>query len=232
MRKFSLWGKHHVTPARIIIALSNILLIWIAYFLGNQISVSGVEISSLWLYVLMLTFFIACFLYPKQRTSTTYIKRKMCDAVIISCSFFMVICLVMQLNRPSHLLQTTQAAVPADPSLYKSPEAQKLLEQFTSGQKKEFTAREKRIIRREFKYQLGQYAKAKLTGDKATGDKVGLIILACILAVGLMFLLLGLACSISCGGADGLAVVVAVLGTAGIIWGLIAVIHAIKKKKV
>ena len=68
-------------------------------------------------------------------------------------------------------------------------------------------------------------------GKKADAEQVALIILACIAAVGLLYLVMALACTLSCNGSDAAAVIVAILGLAGIIWGLIAVIRAINRKK-
>ena len=84
-------------------------------------------------------------------------------------------------------------------------------------------------MKQEFKTQLKNYVAAKLSGNKAGGDRAGLIILAIIGALGLLYLLAALSCGIACNGAEGLAIAVLILGTAGIIWGLIAVIRAIKR---
>jgi hypothetical protein len=43
-------------------------------------------------------------------------------------------------------------------------------------------------------------------------------------------LLLALACEISCAGSDAGAIVVSILGLAGIIWGAIALIKSVKRK--
>jgi threonine/homoserine/homoserine lactone efflux protein len=76
------------------------------------------------------------------------------------------------------------------------------------------------------------YAKAKVTNDKQGGDRAVAIILACIAAVGLLFLVSMLACSLACNGSDAAAVAVMVLGTAAIVFGLIAVIRGTRRKKV
>jgi O-antigen/teichoic acid export membrane protein len=68
-----------------------------------------------------------------------------------------------------------------------------------------------------------------LSGNKKDADNAILIILTIIAAIGLTILLSALVCSISCGGADGLAVVVALLGLTAIIWGSIAVIRRINR---
>ena len=78
--------------------------------------------------------------------------------------------------------------------------------------------------------QLKKLVTAKLSGDKEAGKRTGLIILAIIGALGLTLLLSSLVCSLSCGGSDAAAVIVGILGIAGIIWGTIALIKLIKRK--
>ena len=113
--------------------------------------------------------------------------------------------------------------------VYKNPEAERLLKAFTNGEKQAFSKKEKRIIKDEFKYQLAQYAKAKLTGDKKGGDQTALIILTCIVAVGLIYLLAAIACNLSCSGSDAAAVIVLVVGLAAIIWGMVVIMRRINR---
>jgi len=230
MRKLSVWAKHHPAYARIIIIISRCLLLLIGYFLGTQSSQSGIELSPLWIYFFIAVFFIAAAFYPSDKSSKTYSKRKWSDLIVAACGFFIVLCFSNQLNKPFPVYESAYAIKPIEPSLYKNPQAKKLLEQYQNGEKKTFTTKEKRIIKNEFKYQLGQYAKAKITGNKKEGDDVGLIILACIAAVGLWILVGSLACTISCNGSDAAAIVVFVLGTAAIVFGLVMLIKSIKRK--
>lgn len=231
MRRLSAWAKHHAAYARLIIVISRCLLVFMAYFVGTGLITSGIELSPLWIYFFIGVFFITAACYPSGRSSKTYAKRKWSDLLVASSGFFIVVCMSNQLNKPFPVYETSYAAKPIEPSLYKNPEAKKLLEQYKNGEKKSFTAKEKRIIKNEFKYQLGQYAKAKITGNKKQGDEVGLIILACIAALGLWILVGSLACTLSCNGSDAAAAVVFILGTAAIVFGLIMVIKSINRKK-
>jgi hypothetical protein len=231
MRTLSFWAKHHPLYARIIIIISRCLLLCIAYFLGTRLVQSGVELSPLWLCFFVVVFFITGAVYPREPSTKNYAVRKRSDLIIACCSFLLMICVANDLNKPLPFYQTAQAVVPTDPLPYKYSEAKKLLEQFEKGEKKKFSLKEKRIIRREFNYQLLQYAKAKISGRKTDAGQTALIILACIAAVGLLYLVAALACSLSCNGSDVAAVIVGILGTAAIIWGLIAVIRSINHKK-
>lgn len=229
MRALSFWAKHHPISARILIVVSRCLLLWIASFLGTEILRANMTISPLWICFFMMLFLVTCLVYPSNVSAVNYARRKRCDLVVCVSGFVMALCLLVQLQTPFY--STARASLPADTASYKYPEAQKLLAQFNSGEKTDFSRKEKRIVRREFNYQLLRYAKAKLTGNKEESGNAGLIILACIAAVGLFFLVLSLACTLSCNGSDAAAIVVALLGTAGIIWGLVAVIRNIKRKK-
>lgn len=229
MRKLSLWAKHHAVAARIIIIVSRILLFLIACFLGKQLTTLGIDLSPLWIYFFIAVFFIAGATYPRERSSFNYAKRKCYDVVVAASGFFITLSFVAQMNTPAY--GTVQATVPVDPSPYKSAEAKNLLEQHAKGEKVKFTGKEKRIIRKEFNHQLLQYTKAKITGKKADAEQALLILLACIAAVGLLYLVMALACTLSCNGSDAAAVIVGIIGLAAVIWGLIAVIRAINRKK-
>ena len=228
MRNLSYWAKYHPVHARLIIAISHCLLACIAYFLGSQLQT---DLSALWMYLFIAVFFIARITYPSRQNRHNYRIRKWHDFVAAASGFFILIFFINQLDRPFSLHQNVQAAKRTEPTPYKYTEAKKLLEQFKTGEKTKFTTREKRIIKKEFKYQLGQYAKAKVTGKKANAEQVLLIILACIAAVGLLYLLAALACTISCNGYEALAVVVFLAGTAALVWGLIRIIRSINRKR-
>lgn len=93
------------------------------------------------------------------------------------------------------------------------------MQQFKNGEKTSFSRKEKRLIRKEFNHQLLRYGKVTVTGNKEAQGNAGVIILACIVAVGLLSLLALLACSLACKGAEAVAVIVAVLGMAAVVWG-------------
>ena len=230
MRKLSLWAKYHPTYARAIIIVSHVILIWLGYLLGMQLTQMDIQLSYLWIYLPVALSFAMVVLYPYKRSSENYLRRKFCDFFITCCSFFLTVCVVNDLNRPFTISQSAYAVTPVDPSSYKYSEAKKLLEQFEKGEKTKFTSKEKRIIKKEFKYQLGRYIKAKVAGNKSDSGDAGAIILICVAAVGLFFLLSALACNIACNGSEVAAWIVFLLGTAAIIIGAVAAIRAIKRK--
>jgi hypothetical protein len=124
---------------------------------------------------------------------------------------------------------TTPSYASSSIAISKPPTAEEILASLKYRDKKTLTKQEKKILKQEFKKQLKVFGTATLSGNKKDADNAILIILTIIAAIGLTILLSALVCSISCGGADGLAVVVALLGLTAIIWGSIAVIRRINR---
>ena len=231
MRKLSAWAKYHPLAARIIIVVSRCLLFFIAWFIGKQLTLAAIPLSPLWLCLFILLFFVAGALYPVQTTAATFVRRKSCDFIVSVSGFLMIICLAAQLHPPGAFNSTARATVPLSDTSYRHPEALRLLQQFKDGEKTSFSRKEKRVIRKEFNHQLLRYGQATITGNKEAQKNAGVIILACIAAVGLLYIVAALACSLSCNGSDAAAIMVGVLGTAAIIFGLVAVIRSTRRKK-
>ena len=233
MRKLSLWARLNPHFARIIIVVSHILLIWIAAKLAMQFTAAGVQLSVWWIYFFIVLFIIVGLSYPLKgkykNKEWKYVKQKSYDLIAGICGFCLVFCFINQLSGGS-LSQPADAYVRIHHPEYKNPAAEKILLDFKNGEKEFFTRKEKRIIKEEFRYQLKEYVKDKLTGKKDEAGDALLIILSCIAAVGLLLLVASLACSLSCSGSDAAAAIVGILGVVGVICGLIAVIKSIKRK--
>jgi hypothetical protein len=78
------------------------------------------------------------------------------------------------------------------------------------------------------KHQIREIKKAN---DPSKGEKVLLVILSILVALGLLYLVAALSCSIACSGSEAIALLVAIGGTAGVILLLIFVIRAIYGKR-
>jgi hypothetical protein len=226
MKNISYWASCHVKTARLLIICIKFLLAAIAYYTGIALYKMQIILPSNIIY--SISFFALLIViagYPsKRKTATTkkniYIKQKICDFVLPLSSFLVIATMVNNSN-----------VVPSSSGVYgsaviKHPTAQQIL---ASGKTKEaLTGKEKRVLKKEFFKQLKNYAAATLSGDKDNAGKAWKIILAIIAAVGLLYLLAALVCSLSCGGSDALAILVGILGLAGIIWGLVALIKRIQ----
>lgn len=221
MKKISYWAKLHPVTAQCIIIAGHLLLFLIATFIGNSTSDFGIFISSYWLAFAGILFFAAIFYYPRQQKKGTIINyywhRKTCDFIIIFGGFIMLCIGINHLNMQGTATTPLSAASINFTTLpVKKLTAQEILASGKKGQ--QLNRQEKRILKIELKHQVKIWTKAKLNGDVSAKNNSGLVILAIIGALGLSLLLMMLVCTIACGGAEGAAVGVAIVGFAGIIW--------------
>src|SRR5678810_406597 len=237
MLKLSLWGKNNPWKARVIIIFSHVILFQLAWFTGNELVSIGIYLPGYLKYLIVLISFLTFITYPSAKNKSTYkivsyyTHQKTCDFLLSLSTFGMVVCL----TAPGENISTFFPDIHAStlPSIEKSktkPKAAEILASLEHRDKSTLTHSEKRILKKEFKKQIGIYIKAKITGDKEGSGHAGLIILAIIGALGLFFVVSALACSLGCNGSGTGAIAVFVLGTAAIVFGLLAVIRAIERK--
>ena len=238
MKKLSRWAKENPWKARIIIILAHAALVTIALVTGENLTAIGIQLPGWILTLFLYVFILAIIFYPSRQKRTAfkkdlyYFRQKSCDWLLAASTFFMILCLANKNTASIYFFQPASASNGISLTKEtKKPTAAEILASLDYRDKSTLTRSEKKILKQEFKKQLKNYVAAKLSGDKAEGDRAGLIILAIIAALGLLYLLTALSCGIACSGAEGLAIVVLLLGTAGIIWALIAVIRAIKRGK-
>ncbi|HET6994928.1 MAG TPA: hypothetical protein VFI06_08090 [Chitinophagaceae bacterium] len=230
MKKISLWARHHRFIAIISIAIIKLLLAFIAAYLGLLLLGMNIRLPFTVFFFALLLLIIAAIAYPsKHITRFTkkqfYVRQKTCDFIIAACSFVMIGTWVN-----TNLPVTINTAAAATTATTITPTAEEILASLQYRDKSTLTRQEKRILKAEFKNQLKVYTVAKLKGQKNDAAKAGLIILTIVAALGLLYLVAALACSLSCNGSDAAAVIVGLLGLALVIWGTIAVIKRITRK--
>lgn len=235
MRKLSFWAKQNPWKARIIIIISHILLTILALFTGRQLLSLGMGIPAWLLYLFALIFITVVFIYPSKHVwagcrTAFYIKQKVCDFALAAATFLMFLVLGNNQGEVTQLFSASLASVVTVPAVKEKPTAAEILESLKHRDKSTLTRTEKRILKQEFKKQLKVYAVSTLKGDKDAAGQAGLIILAVIAAVGLLYVVAAISCNLSCNGSEGGAAVVALLGTAAVVLGLILVIRAISRK--
>lgn len=231
MRKISVWAKRHPRAARIYIVLIKILLAIMAWYLGRTFSEMNITVPGNLGYITLLIFIGVALVYPSKNNTISsrkyfYIKQKSCDALLAACTFIMMVSIT---NNQLYHAATSFSYANSSISISKPPTAEEILASLKYRDKKTLTRYEKKILRQEFKKQLKIFTKATLSGNKKAADNSGLVVLVIIGAIGLTILLSALVCSISCGGADGLAVAVALLGLTAIIWASVALIRRIHR---
>jgi hypothetical protein len=236
MRKLSYWAKQNPWKSRIIIVTSHILLLLLGWFTGTLLSEAGISLPGILLLFFILYYLAAVFFYPAKKDKAAigsyhyYIKQKASDFSLAAAAWGMIICIANNKNAPNEYFQNSLASSIETVIVKAKPTAAEILESLKYRDKSTLTKEEKRILKKEFRLQLKKYAVAKVTGDKKAGDDAGLIILAIVVAIGLLGLVGALACSISCNGSSGAAIIVALLGIAAVVVGLVAVIRSIKRK--
>ncbi len=225
MKKISVWAKQHPWGARASIFLSYILLGCIALFLGFALSDSGFSLSSSFTYITCIVFLTGCIFYPskkdKHRYKKFYVVQKRSDLLLITTSF------LLALSCSNYYTQPVARASPFN-AVYVlasvTPYSNKTEIDKPVPKKKEIKDLKQklknnlRILRKEYK-------------DATPGERTALVILTVIIAIGLLLLVAGLACNLSCSGSGGGAAAVGILGTGLIIFLLVRVIKRINRGK-
>lgn len=228
MKKISFWASSHYKTARFLLVLVKTLLAALAYYTGMALYNMQVILPANTIYSLcFLALIIIVALYPSRHNITlskkwNYIRQKAGDFGLALCSFLTI----MSAVNNGDLVRTYSGAYGTIVIKHKPTAAEILASGRTRG---ELTHKEKRILKKEFYKQLKNYAAAKLSGDKQKSGEAWKIILAIIVAIGLLALLAALVCSISCNGSAAAAVIVGVLGIVGLIWGLSVIIKRINR---
>lgn len=233
MRNISAWAKQHKNKARLSIIFLKILLAFMACYVAKALHEIKIILPGIMAFSALCLFIVAALIYPSGKKSTLsgkffYLKQKSCDYILVASGFFMMVFFV---NTRFYTLTNQPVVFANTPAAFKTnpPTAEEILKSLEHRDKKSLTRQEKRILKHEFKKQLKVYVKSKISGKKAEGDQAFLIILTIIAALGVMYLVAALSCSLACNGSDGAAIAVAILGAAGVIWATIAIINRITR---
>lgn len=227
MLRLTLWAQARPTKARFLLIILHILLVMVAIRLGLALDLAGVSISVIGPLLAAAVILLGFMAYPygKPIARATWRRRKTAEATILTGAVVAIALLAVQLvSAPIAAIPTTTTAPSAHFTSLTHPDA--TLDAATVERK----GRDKRLWRRAMRAKVKDY----LRGQQRKIDNWGaaaLITLSVLLAVFLEMLILALACSISCNGAEGLAVVVGVLGTAGVIILAVVGIGAILRAK-
>jgi hypothetical protein len=237
MRKLSLWGRNNPIKARLIIIISHIILFILAWFTGNELLSIGINLPGYLKYLIVFVSLLAFITYPSAKRKSEYkivsyyTRQKTCDFLFALTFFGLIVCLTVSDENISTFFPDISASTSSSVEKNKTkPTAAEILTSLEHRDKSTLTRSEKRILKKDFKKQIGIYVKTKITGEKEKSDQTLLIILAIIAALGIFLVVAALACSLGCNGSGTGAIAVAVLGTAAVVFGLIVVIRAIERK--
>ncbi|MGN6531322.1 MAG: hypothetical protein ACTHK0_06185 [Ginsengibacter sp.] len=235
MKKISWWAKRHKLHARVIIVVSFIFLNMLAFFTGQFLSQLGIFISEAFLFGCFFIFLIAFLAYPLRKWKETmpkplwyYRLQKSCDFILAASTFCMIVCLS---NQPESFFQfypKIKAVAVTFPSKSTAKHYKSIGDFYSSlndGKGNEIKWKERKRLLKE------QVTGIKKDNTLSKGGKIALIIFSCLAALGLLYLVAGLSCSLSCSGSDAAAVIVGIGGTALVVFLLIWAIRAINGKK-
>lgn len=230
MKTISYWASKHVWQTRFIIILIYIFLNVIGIFTGKLLTDINV--------VLPESYFISCIIltvalwigYPTRKQKSqkayafSYVRRKFFDFSLGAVTFLMIIYIGNNwkgLAIRSQPVQASRVVPHSKTSLVNNPLIRNFISSIKSMDVSKLTQREKiKLIKNQIK-------AVKHDKESSKSDKTLLIILSVLIAIGLLFGLGALACNLSCAGSETLAIIVALGGTALIIFFLIRTIKRI-----
>jgi hypothetical protein len=220
----SLWAKQHVWAARIALAAGTLLLAVVAFYAGLLFQQLNINIGPWMLAVGFSALAAGIMFYPhhgqKGERFTRmqyYIRQKSCDVLLVSSTFLML------LHQGNFYAKTGQwyfrdiASLKAYGSLPADTVSRSYLtvREFSASLKNEKgelkTWKERKKL---LKYQL-----TAIRNDKEMSEAAKAILaIACVLiGLGLIALIAGLSCELSCNGNDAGALVLVTLGTTAVV---------------
>lgn len=237
MRKLTSWANTHPWTARLIIIVANLCLYLGMMILAGVLQLLQVAIPLALSLALMISLSAAAVLLSiiKKRaglsvkTNTGYWLVRAKYAMVLLASLMLVfsfyyynwhVAVASQGNVYSSQPQGTAKPVKPDYQQYSNKDL------FY----KDYTTYANSLSRKELRSEYRHY-RAMQKENQATGGDIALIILIILGALVLTYLLLALACSVSCAGSDAGAIAIAIVGLAGIIWGTIALIKGVKRRR-
>lgn len=240
MKKLSVWASRHKWPARILLILGLQLLNLTGIAMGVLLKDLGILIPASGFFVVTLFFFSGLFFYPNKKEKPFfapgiyYRRQKICDGILAFSAFGMFLCISNDKTPYRTYFSHYGSAAASVPAVYKdsSGYAFRMLVSFAKSMQDE---NGKMLKWKERKKLLKtRLSEIRQSTELSNGAKVGLTILCVLIAIGLIFLALSLACNLSCNGHDGAAVLVGVGGSALVIFLFFVAIRAIypgKRKK-
>lgn len=231
MMELSRWGKNNPQKARGIIAISHTLLIINALFLGFFTSYKDIVFPKWVLIILPILFFGVYLSYPVKGIRAglfkhSWFRQKTHDVVLI---FFYVIVIAIGFNRfasspvtgsySSHV-PTAQFIVHKNSSEVTNDKGTGIWQ--TLKQLKKEIKKEIKALKKDF--------KNKRKSKWSTAAEILLFVGSLLVALILIWLVGALACSLSCSGMEGLAIIVLILGWGGTILLTVLGIRKILKK--
>jgi hypothetical protein len=227
MYTISLWASRHLWYARILIVVGFLLLTELALFIGSTLQLLQVSLPMSFFYAAIAVFLAVFLLYPYKKYghwfANSYRYQKTCDSVLLVTTFVL---LTYVGNRPEAVLQlTTAQATAAVPNTI--PAVHPTIKNGAERMQSVLQKVSKKALKQGLYKKVKQLRKAyKKTSN---GGKIGLIVLTVVIAFLLLSAIAALSCSISCSGAEGLAIAILLVGSALVVFFFVRMVRRIIK---
>lgn len=233
MKNLSRWAKAHPRQARLILVLVHVCIAFGALTCGFLTYFADIALPTWSPILLANVFFIAYFFYPQKGATQgwfhySYVRQKSLDFVLSTCYALLIVAglnVWLVSNFDGSIKQAS--ASPVLTAQHLKPAG---LDEKTA---KKHKITDLKASFQELKAAIKNYKAAqKAAGNSAAGGggKGWLIALTILGALGLGYVITGLACGIACSGQEGLAWALLIVGWGGIIWLSIILIKKIARK--
>ncbi|MCW3107347.1 MAG: hypothetical protein JWQ09_1853 [Segetibacter sp.] len=207
MKRIAFWSRDHKIAARILIAICHIIIFFLACYVGIGLKENNFFLSPLVFWIFTILSILITILFSKPYASFSFSKKKVLDGLILLSSFIMIVSFTNQKNVTLFTsYKTLQGSFSEKNTNVSEPKSKPSIKELKK-QLKEL----KRMVKR----------------DEASA---GGIILAILLGAGLSALILAGACSLSCDGNGGLAVLVLLGGLTAVFFICRLIIKGTRKK--
>jgi len=233
MKSISIWAKSNIWQSRMLIIVIYIFLNGIGITTGMLLSEINIHLPYAYFMALILITIILWINYPdkhqKRSFSSTsfYVRRKTFDFLLGTVTFLFIVYAGNHLEQMNLETETATASVivplSKDSAILNHPLLKDFISSLKNREVSKLSQREKiKLIKKQIK---------AINRDSGTSksDKTLLLILSILIAIGLISGLAALSCSIACGGAEALAVIVFAGGLFLIIFFLVRFIKHLNK---
>lgn len=235
MKKISRWASQHKWPARMLLVITIQLLNIAGIITGVLLKGNGMLLPGIFFLLAVVLYLLGVLFYPKRsarglyKGNAFYIRQKTCDGLLALSAFAMFVYIGNEKEpfRAFYSQYNASAASVTLPVIQKdsSFNAFRVMLGFARSMKDDQGQMLKWKERKKLLKQ--QLAVIKQSTELSAGAKTALTILCILVALGLIFLAIGLACNLSCNGHDGAAALVLVGGPALVIILLVFALRAL-----
>ena len=208
MRKIACWAASHPWSARFILVFLYLPLNIAGIVLGDLLFDIGIEFPPYILYTACFIALATMAYYPSRRypvfTKNFFAKRKTADFMLLCCTVCMIAFTGNHLNSgQTYSLINSAGGSPSAGNYYSG------IASVRPAQPAGKTVTKKQLRKKVFSWLKSMRKKYK---DMPDGVKILYILLAALVIIVTLYLILALACSISCGGLQAIGYVLLLLG--------------------